>query len=422
MHHDRPLYGGEFYENTMANLDAVAKIVHVDPNVLARLKEPKRAVAVSVPIRMDDRSVRVFRGYRVQHSQALGPCKGGIRYHQHVNLSEVAALATLMTFKNALLNLPLGGAKGGIEVDPTQLSKTEKQNLTRRYTTEIAPFIGAASDIPAPDVGTDAQTMAWLMDTYSQQVGYAVPGVVTGKPIEIGGSLGRTGATGLGAVFCLEQAVRRMDREMKDLTVAVQGFGNVGSHAALYAYELGAKVLAVSDVGGAIFNPEGINIPELIEHYEKKRNLVDSGFGEKINNDELLALEVDALIPAALDGVIHAGNAESVKAKIIIEGANGPVTPDANEILLKNGILIVPDILANGGGVIVSYFEWVQGVASYFWDLEEVNRKLKMVITGAFDRVWKLSQEYDQDLRSTAMAASVKRVEKAMLLRGLYPR
>ena len=416
------LYHGEFYQNTMANLEAVNNVVNVDPNVLARLKEPKRAVCVSVPVRMDDRSVKVFRGYRVQHSQALGPCKGGIRYHQHVNLSEVAALATLMTFKNALLNLPLGGAKGGIEVDPTELSKTEKQNLTRRYTTEIAPFIGEASDIPAPDVGTDAQTMAWLMDTYSQQVGYAVPGVVTGKPVEIGGSLGRTGATGLGAVFCLERAADKMGLNMKGLSVAVQGFGNVGSHAALYAHELGAKVVAVSDVNGAVFDGDGLDIPELINRYEQKRNLLNCSMGEQMSNDDLLTLEVDALIPAALDGVIHSGNADQIKTKVIIEGANGPVTPEASEILLAKGIKIIPDILANGGGVIVSYFEWVQGIASYFWDLEEVNRKLKIVITGAFDRVWSLSQEYDTDMRSTAMAAAGKRVEKAMLLRGLYPR
>ncbi|MFK8137732.1 MAG: Glu/Leu/Phe/Val dehydrogenase [Bdellovibrionales bacterium] len=416
------LYQGEFYENTIENLNAITKVVKIDPNVLARLKEPKRAICVSVPIRMDDRSVKVFRGYRVQHSQALGPCKGGIRYHQHVNLSEVASLATLMTFKNALLNLPLGGAKGGIEVDPTQLSKTEKQNLTRRYTTEIAPFIGAASDIPAPDVGTDAQTMAWLMDTYSQQVGYAVPGVVTGKPVEIGGSLGRTGATGLGVVFCLERACEKMDMKMKDISVVIQGFGNVGSHAALYAHEMGSKIIAVSDVGGAIYNPEGLDIPKLIQHYNSKRELVNSGFGEQISNEELLSLKTDALIPAALDSVINADNCKDVKARMIIEGANGPVTPDAHEYLVNHGVKVIPDILANGGGVIVSYFEWVQGIASYFWDIEEVNRKLKMVITGAFDKVWDLSKEYDQDLRSTAMAAAVKRVEKAMLLRGLYPR
>ena len=416
------LYSGDFYHNTIANIDAISKTVSTDPNVLARLREPKRAVCVSVPIRMDDRSVKVFRGYRVQHSQALGPCKGGIRYHQDVTLSEVAALATLMTFKNALLNLPLGGAKGGITVDPTILSKTEKQNLTRRYTTEIAPFIGAASDIPAPDVGTDAQTMAWLMDTYSQQVGYAVPGVVTGKPVEIGGSLGRTGATGLGAVFCLERAMEKQNQKMKDITIAVQGFGNVGSHAALYAQQFGAKILAVSDVNGAIYDPEGLDIAELIRRYDVKRNLLACDMGQAIGNEELLGLDVDALIPAALDGVIHGENCKNIKAKLIIEGANGPVTAEASEYLTGQGVKIIPDILANGGGVIVSYFEWVQGIASYFWDLEEVNRKLKIVITGAFDRVWDLSQEYNTDMRSTAMAAAYKRIEKAMLLRGLYPR
>lgn len=416
------LYSGEFYNNTLENINAISRTVNTDPNVLARLTEPKRAVCVSVPIRMDDRSVKVFRGYRVQHSQALGPCKGGIRYHQGVTLSEVAALATLMSFKNALLNLPLGGAKGGICVDPTILSKTEKQNLTRRYTTEIAPFIGAASDIPAPDVGTDAQTMAWLMDTYSQQVGYAVPGVVTGKPIEIGGSLGRTGATGLGVVFCLERAVEKLGQSMKETTIAVQGFGNVGSHAALYAHQLGAKVVAVSDVNGAIYDPKGLNIEQLIKRYEEKRNLLHCDMGEKISNDELLELDVEALIPAALESVINTGNMSKIKARLIIEGANGPVTSEADAYLHKHGTRIVPDVLANGGGVIVSYFEWVQGIASYFWDIEEVNRKLKIVITGAFDRVWDLAQEYETDMRSTAMAAAYKRIEKAMLLRGLYPR
>lgn len=419
----KELTDGEFYQNTLQNFERVGRTVNIDPNVLERLKYPKRAVSVSVPIRMDDRSVRVFPGYRVQHSQALGPCKGGIRYHQSVNLSEVASLAALMTFKNSLLNLPLGGAKGGIAVDPTQLSKTEKQNLTRRYTTEIAPFIGPANDIPAPDIGTDQHTMAWLMDTYSQQVGHAVPGVVTGKPIEIGGSLGRLGATGLGAIFCLEEIIKCLDKTMQGLTIAIQGFGNVGAHAAQYAHERGAKIVAVSDVGGAIFNPEGIDIPSLLKHYSQHRSLKDANFGQNISNEELLCLDVECLIPAALDGVIHEKNMDDIKAKIIVEGANGPVTPEASEYLSrKKSVHIIPDILANGGGVIVSYFEWVQGVAAYFWDEEEVNRKLKMVITKAFHRVWDLSKEYEQDLRTSAFAVALKRVERGMLLRGLYPR
>ncbi len=416
------LYEGEFYRNTISTLERVGKIAEIDTNIMERVKYPKRSLVVSVPVRMDDRSVQVFQGYRVQHSQALGPCKGGIRYHQSVNLSEVTALATLMTFKNALLNLPLGGAKGGIAVDPTKLSKTEKQNLTRRYTTEIAPFIGASSDIPAPDIGTDAQTMAWFMDTFSQQVGYSVPGIVTGKPLSIGGSLGRVGATGLGAIFCLEEALKRRHEKMVNTRLVVQGFGNVGSHAALYAHEKGAKVIAVSDVHGGIFNGDGLHIPALIEHYRTERSLAGFAHGEEISNEDLLSLETDALLPAALDGVIHEGNYKEVRAKMIIEGANGPVTPEASEELFKLGVDVVPDILANGGGVIVSYFEWVQGIAAYFWDEEEVNHKLKLIITKAFDNAWELTREYKQDMRTSALVLAMKRVEKAMLLRGLYPR
>tara|TARA_B100001248_G_scaffold262728_1_gene261745 strand:+ start:17925 stop:19199 length:1275 start_codon:yes stop_codon:yes gene_type:complete len=416
------IYRGEFFEHTIDYLDDVGNKIGLDPNILNRLYFPKRAVVVSVPCRMDDRTVKVFQGYRVQHSQTLGPCKGGIRYHESVNLSEVAALACLMTFKNSLLGLPLGGAKGGICVDPNLLSRTEKQNLTRRYTTEISNFIGPATDIPAPDVGTDAQTMAWLMDTYSQGLGNAVPGIVTGKPIEIGGSLGRTGATGLGTIFCLEEALKSIDKHMSETSIAVQGFGNVGSHAALYAHQRGAKILAVSDVHGAIFNADGIDIPKLILDYQQCHNLQKCGYGESISNEELVALDVDAFIPAALDGVIHEKNAKTVRAKIIIEGANGPVTPRAAEILNKSNVLIVPDILANGGGVIVSYFEWVQGIASFFWEEEEVHRRLKYVITRAFNNVMEMAKKENYDMRTAAMAIAMKRVEQAMLLRGLYPR
>jgi glutamate dehydrogenase (NAD(P)+) len=417
------ILAGPFYQNTLSIFKKASDVVNLDPNVRERLQRPKRAIIVSVPVRLDDHTVKVFHGYRVQHSQTLGPFKGGIRYHQDVNLSEVAALAMLMTFKNSLLQLPLGGAKGGVTVDPTKLSRTELQNLTRRYTSEIAPFIGPEIDVPAPDVGTDGQTMAWFMDTYSQQKGYAVSGVVTGKPIEIGGSLGRTGATGLGAVFCLEQALQTMGKSMSNTTVAIQGFGNVGSHAAKFAYERGAKIVGVTDVHGGIYNASGLDIPKIWDHYLVKKSFEGLSVPhEKINNDQLLALKVDALMPCALDGAINGMNAKTIEAKLIVEGANGPCTKEADEILLSRGVTIVPDILANGGGVIVSYFEWVQGMASFFWSEEEVNKKLYDQITKAFHRVWDFAKTKNIDTRTAAMGVSLKRLEKAMVLRGLYPR
>ncbi|MGE3974410.1 MAG: Glu/Leu/Phe/Val dehydrogenase [Bdellovibrionales bacterium] len=413
---------GHLYKNIVKTLEHAAKIIDADPNIIIRLKKPKRAIIVSVPVRMDDHSVKVFNGYRVQHSQTLGPWKGGIRYHESVNLSEVAGLAMLMTFKNSVMHLPLGGAKGGIQVDPTKLSRTEKQNMTRRYTTEISNFIGPTIDIPAPDVGTDAQTMAWLMDTYSQERGYACPGVVTGKPLEIGGSLGREGATGQGAIFIMEELARTLKMKVdSNFTVAIQGFGNVGSHAALYAHEIGARVIAVSDVNGGIHDPNGLDIPRLIEFYKKNKTLKGFG-GESISNENLLLLKVTCLIPAALDGVINEKNVHQVEAKMIIEGANGPLTSEANELLSKKGCYIVPDIVANAGGVIVSYFEWVQDIGSYFWSAEEVNQNLKNMIVPAFQRVWAMGQEKQIHLRDAAMCCAIQRLQKAMLLRGLYPR
>jgi glutamate dehydrogenase (NAD(P)+) len=329
----------------------------------------------------------------------------------------------LMSFKNSLLQLPLGGAKGGVTCDPTKMTRNELQALTRRYTSEIAPFVGPEVDVPAPDVGTDAQTMAWLMDTYSQQKGHAVNGVVTGKPIEIGGSLGRMGATGLGVVFCLQEALTVLGRKMESTTVAVQGFGNVGAHAALYAFERGAKIIAVSDVHGGIYNQSGLDIKKLWVHYQAKKTF--EGFDqphEKITNDQLLVLKTDALLPCALDGAIHKGNANDIHAQLIVEGANGPCTREADEILTNKGITIIPDILANGGGVIVSYFEWVQSLASFFWSEKEVNEKLHQQITNAFHRTWEFAKSKNVSMRTAAMCVAVKRLEKAMLLRGLYPR
>ncbi len=413
---------GELYRNTIKILENAAAVINCDPNVLERLKRPKRAIIVSIPVRMDDYRVKVFTGYRVQHSSTLGPYKGGIRYHQDVTLSEVAALATLMTFKCSLLNLPLGGGKGGVRVDPTQLSRTEKQNLTRRFTSELGQAIGPHIDIPAPDMGTDAQTMAWIMDTYSQEVGYAQPGVVTGKPIEIGGSLGRVGATGLGVVFTMENILAKHKSRLEGSTVAIQGFGNVGMHAALYAHERGAKVVAVSDVSGGIYNAGGLDIPDVVKYVSEHKVLKGYPKADPIGNDELLTLKCDVLSPCALENVITEANAHKIQARFIVEGANGPVTEAATKILHERGIITVPDILANGGGVIVSYFEWVQGLQHYFWTEDEVNAKMKLIITNAFEKVWALKEEKKIDMRTAAMAQSVQRLERAMLLRGLYPR
>lgn len=408
--------------NAVENMREAGKIINCDPNVLERITKPKRCIAVSVPVRMDDYTVKVFQGYRVQYNSTLGPFKGGVRYHQSVDMGEVVGLASLMTLKNSIMGLPYGGGKGGVCVDPTKLSRTEKQNLTRRYTSEIGAFIGPSKDIPAPDVGTDSQTMAWMMDTFSQETGYQQSGVVTGKPIELGGSLGRNGATGLGAVYVTERAFEKKGKSLKGATIAVQGFGNVGSHAALYAYERGAKIVAVSDVSGAIFNGDGLNIPELIEHV--KQNKVVGGFAktQKLSNEELLFLEVDCLMPCALESQITEVNADKVKAKMIVEGANGPVTNGATRILHKKGITIIPDVIANGGGVVVSYFEWVQDIMSFFWEEDEINNRLKGIITKAFEKCYVLSEEKNIDMRSAAMAVGVQRLEKAMLLRGLYPR
>lgn len=408
--------------NAVENMREAGKLINCDGNVMERIVKPKRSIIVSVPVRMDDYTVKVFQGYRVQYNSTLGPYKGGIRYHQSVDLGEVVGLAALMTLKNSVMGLPYGGGKGGICVDPTKMSRTEKQNLTRRYTSEIGQFIGPAKDIPAPDVGTDSQTMAWMMDTYSQEQGYAIPGVVTGKPIELGGSLGRNGATGLGVVFVAEKAFEKKGKSMKGATISVQGFGNVGSHAALYAWERGSKIVALSDVSGGIYNGDGFNIPEVMEY--AKQNKVIAGFpkSQKITNEDLLFMEVDCLMPCALENQITEANADKVKAKMIIEGANGPVTNGATKILHKKGIYVVPDVIANGGGVVVSYFEWVQDIMSFFWEEDEINNRLKSIITKAFDKCYTMGQEKNVDLRSAAVAVGVQRLEKAMLLRGLYPR
>lgn len=412
------LTGGALYQNTMKIVEDAGRAINLSQNVLERLKYPRRTVVVSVPVKMDDGRVKVFTGYRVQHNQTLGPFKGGIRYHHHVDLSEVAALASLMTFKNSLMNLPLGGAKGGVQVDPSKLSMHELESLTRRFTSEISMVIGPDKDIPAPDVGTDSQTMAWMLDTFSMESGFSQTGVVTGKPVEIGGSLGRESATGLGVVYVTLKALETMGRRISDATMAIQGFGKVGMHAAIEAYALGARVVAVSDVSGAVYNEKGLAVPDLIRYIKEKRVIKGFPDGQAISNEELLQLPVDVLAPCALEGVIHGKNAAQVRAKIIVEGANGPTTKEADDILFENKVLICPDILANGGGVVVSYFEWVQDIVWLFWTEEEVRNKLRDVMFKAFDKVWQFSQQNKVNMRTAAMAASLLRLERAMKLRG----
>ncbi len=412
------LTGGALYQNTMKIVADAGSLVSLSPNVMERLKYPRRTIIVAVPVKMDDGRVKVFTGYRVQHNQTLGPFKGGIRYHHQVDLSEVAALASLMTFKNSLLNLPLGGAKGGVQVDPGRLSKHEVESLTRRFTSEIAPFIGPDKDIPAPDVGTDSQTMAWMLDTYSLESGFSQTGVVTGKPIEIGGSLGRESATGLGVIYATEKALEKKNKRISEATLAIQGFGKVGMYAAIEGYAKGARVVAVSDVSGAIYNERGLNIAELSRYVKEKKIIKDFPDATVISHEELLYLDVDVLAPCALEGILHQDNAHKVKARIIVEGANGPTTREADEILDSQGCMVVPDILANGGGVVVSYFEWVQDISWLFWTEDEVRNKLREVIYKAFDKVWLMHESQKVNMRTAAMATSLLRLERAMKLRG----
>lgn len=416
------LIDGHLYQNTLAALNEAAALVKLDPNILERLKKPKKAIMVSVPTRMDDGTVKVFDGYRVQHSSTLGPCKGGIRYHESVNLSEVSALAMLMTFKCALAGLPLGGAKGGVRVNASKLSRSEKQRLTRRYTSEISSFIGPEKDIPAPDIGTDAQTMAWIMDTYSQEQGHAVPGVVTGKPIEIGGSLGRSTSTGRGVIYTVEEACNYLKiKQDFNVKVAVQGFGEVGAAAATCAHELGLCVTAISDVNGGLINEKGLNVTAIKDYYSKNKTLKGYKEADAITNDEILVSKCDILVPAAVDGVINENNAKKIRAKLIAEGANGPVTLQAHHELVGNGVFVIPDILANAGGVIVSYFEWVQDLQNFFWSEKEINSRLREIMTSTFRTVLDHSLAEKADMRKAALGTAVKRVSAAMLLRGLYP-
>lgn len=410
------------FQNAVKQLNRAAGIMSLDPNITARLAMPKRALIVSVPVRMDDGHIQVFEGYRVHHNMSMGPAKGGIRYHPDVSLSEVAGLAMLMTFKCSLMNLPLGGAKGGIRVDPSKLSRAELQKMTRRYTTEILPLIGPEKDIPAPDVGTNAQTMAWIVDTYSQVHGYAIPGVVTGKPIDCGGSLGREEATGRGVVYCLIEAAKHLNLTLDEkMRVVVQGYGNVGSAAARKISKIGCKVVAISDVSCGLYNPAGLNLDDVNVWLSKHKVLKGFPDAQEVTNRELLELPCDILIPAALEGQINESNANKIQAKIIAEGANGPTTDGADAILSERGVFIIPDILANAGGVTVSYFEWVQGIQQLFWSEKEVNNKLWDIMSAAFARVLKISQEKKCTMRSAALIAGIDRLSRAMLARGFWP-
>jgi glutamate dehydrogenase (NAD(P)+) len=406
----------------VAQFDQAAEAMKLDPNLRERLKLPQRSMVVSLPVRMDDGRVEVFTGYRVQHDSARGPCKGGIRYHPDVNLGEVAALAMWMTWKCALAGLPYGGAKGGIQVAPKKLSRPELQRLTRRYAAEIFPLIGPDKDVPAPDVGTDAQVMSWIMDTYSQQVGYAVPGVVTGKPLSLGGSLGREEATGRGVVYVTQEALRHLNLSIEQATVAIQGFGNVGSHTARIMQQQGARVVAVSDVSGGIYNATGLDVPELIRRYrDSGQALRDTKLGDAITNDELLQLECTVLVPAALSEQITEKNAARLRCRILAEGANGPTTLGADRILEDKGVFIIPDILANSGGVIVSYFEWVQDLQRFFWSATDIQLRLQDIITSAFQRTLHFSTERRTSMRMAALMSGIDQVAQAHLQRGLYP-
>ena len=420
-HTENPEFFSPVYEMALNQFLNAARKLNLDENLIERIKSPERCLLVSLPITMDNGSVKTFHGYRIQHNTALGPGKGGIRYHPNVNMGEVAALATWMTWKGGLMNLPLGGAKGGITCDPKTLSISENEKLTRRYTYSIFPMIGPEIDVPAPDVGTNAQTMAWIMDTYSIHVGFHTMGVVTGKPPLMGGSLGREEATGMGVIVTILEATKKLNMSLENATVVVQGFGNVGYHAARLLQQKGAKVVAVSNSLGGVYNKNGLPIMELYQHSLKDRDLRNFPNTDKITNEELLALKCDILIPAAMEKQVTAKNADKIKCKIYAEGANGPTTMEADEILMDKGILMIPDILCNAGGVVVSYFEWVQDLQNFFWDVDEIHVKMERIMKHAFAETCELSHAQKVGMRTAALMLGVKRVAEVMRLRGLYP-
>jgi glutamate dehydrogenase/leucine dehydrogenase len=409
------------YQVALLQLEIAAEMLGLDEGLKMKLEKPKRVLIVNVPVKMDNGDLQNFTGYRIQHSITRGPAKGGIRYHPSVDLDEVTALAAWMTWKSAVVNIPYGGAKGGVKCNPKEMSKGELERMTRRYTYEIAPIIGPEKDIPAPDVYTDAQTMAWIMDTYSMLQGYCIPGVVTGKPIELGGSLGRKEATAQGCVYTIQEAIKHLGMDLEKSTVAVQGFGNAGYNAAQIIHRLGAKVIAVSDSKGGIYNAQGLSPARVLKHKEETGSVVGYKEADEITNQELLAMDCDILIPAALENQITVENAHKVSAKIVAEAANGPTTPSADDILYENGVFIIPDILCNAGGVTVSYFEWVQNIQSLFWTLDEVNDQLARIMRRSFWDVVSITKKEKVHMRTAAWMLGVGRVAEATRLRGIYP-
>jgi glutamate dehydrogenase (NAD(P)+) len=409
------------FETAIAQLDAVARRIGLDHGMRDVLAHCHREFSVNFPVKMDDGSIRIFTGYRIHHNEARGPVKGGLRYSPDVSIDEVRALAMWMTWKCAVAGLPYGGAKGGVIVDPKTLSTGELERLTRRFAAEIGLLIGPDEDVPAPDMGTDAQVMAWIMDTYSMMHGHSVPAVVTGKPVTIGGSSGRYEATGRGVVFITREACRDAGIDLAGATVAIQGFGNVGSVAARLLVEAGARVVAVSDARGGIYAPDGLDVAGLLALPRDRTSLPDNPPGTLVTNAELLALPVDILVPAATEGQIHGGNAGDVRAPMVIEAANGPTTAEGDRILRERGVYVVPDIVANSGGVIVSYFEWVQDLQSFFWEESEVNAKLENIITRSFQEVRAIQQRERCSMREAAYILAVSRVVEAVTVRGIFP-
>ncbi len=412
------------WENVLTQIRHTAEIMKLDPNITRIIEKPQKTVITNFPVTMDDGRVEMFEGYRVQHSNHRGPCKGGVRFSPTVSLDEVKALAALMTFKTAVVNLPYGGSKGGVICDPWKLSKNELMRITRRFTHSLMGEIGPEIDIPAPDMNTNPQIMSWMLDTYSMMVGHTELGVVTGKPVEIGGSLGRTEATGRGVFTVMDEAVKLKKKKKAGLTIALQGFGNVASNFAKIAHENGYKVTAIADAFGGVYDPTGLDIPKILEYASKHPKKSVEGFPkiDTISNEDLLELDVDILAPCALEHQITEKNADNVKAELIVEGANGPTTPGADDVLNEKDIMVIPDILANAGGVTVSYFEWVQGIAYLFWDEQEVNDRLKRVMSKSFAEVRASKDKYKvKDLRTAAMALAVEKIAKVIELRGIFP-
>jgi len=413
------------YDNMLEVLERAAKMLELPEDDYIALKYPERELKVSIPVEMDDGSTKVFEGYRIQHSSSRGPCKGGIRYHQDVNVDEVKALAAWMSLKCAVVNIPYGGSKGAIKVNPKELSKRELKSLTRRYTAMILPLIGPEKDIPAPDVNTNAEIMGWIMDTYSMFKGYTVPGVVTGKPVEIGGSLGRKEATGRGVMFMTHEILHRLGLPVLGTRVIVQGMGNVGGIAAKLLYESGCKIVAVGDVSGGVYKKEGLDLPKILAFLESDSEKLLIDFEDKgvqhLTNEQVLTAEADVLIPAALENQINSDVVNKIKAKIIVEGANGPTTVNADKLLEAAGKKVVPDILANAGGVVVSYFEWVQNIQSLMWDEEEVNKALEKIMIRAFNEVWDKSKEKNTSMRMGAYMVALDRIVKAKKIRSVFP-